>query len=215
MTKMCEFKLKSLISNFFSLESQNLPNWIQPCIVNQNGYLKSYLWSSEHCSKIRLCELNIKDKFKAESLVIYPNVDLDVPIFGTEYVQVSNKRYFGAIDFHPISKNEEYLNYLEMFPNTKIKKSKFYDLNEFFSKKFWTKRQSKDFYNEYLIWVKFYINQYQKYLCDSHSEPKTFESLHQKYNQHMSQKDPAFGILKIYFGNEFSKKYIDEFLFKS
>jgi len=211
---MYEFKLKDLIQNFFNLKNQNLPNWIQPCITNPNGHLKSYVWSDDYCYKVRLCELDIKDKFKAESLVVYPNTNLDVPIFGTEYVQVPNKRYFGAIDFHPINESEKYLNYLEMFPDTKIKKSKFYDLNAFFSKKFWTKRQSKDFYNEYLIWVKCYLHQYQKYLYDSYSSSNTFESLHKEYNQHMSQKDPAFGVLKIYFGKEFSKKYINEFLFK-
>ena len=211
---MCEFKLKDLIQNFFNLENQSLPNWIQPCITNPNGYLKSYVWSDEYCYKIRLCELVIKGKFKAESLVIYPNTNLDAPIFGTEYVQVPNKRYFGAIDFHPINESEKYLNYLEMFPDTKIKKSRFYDLNTFFSKKFWTKRQSKDFYNEYLIWVKCYLHQYQKYLYDLHLSPNTLESLHQEYNLHMSHKDPAFGVLKIYFGKEFSKKYIGEFLFK-
>lgn len=212
---MCEFKIKKILQTFLNIKQQNLPKWLQSTIKNKNGYLKSYLWSNDYCYRIRLCELNIKNKFQAESLIIYPNLDLNMPIFGTEYVQIPNKKYFGAIDFHPTNNNQNYLDYLEMFPDTKIKQSKFYDLNTFFSKKFWTKKQTKDFYNEYLIWTKCYLHQYQKYLNNSCQSSEKFEFSHQKYNQHMSQKDPAFGILKVYFGNEFSKKYIHEFLFNS
>lgn len=210
-----QFKVKDIILDFLDVEVQNLPSWLNCKIENHHGYVKSYLWKNNLCHKIRLTEVSIKNKFTAESLVIYPKVNLNVPIFGTEYIQVPNKRYYGAIDFHPINDKNEYLKYLEMFPDTKMCSSKFYDLKKFFSKKFWSKRQNKNFYGEYLIWFKCYLYQYQKYLCDSHSQNESFESIHVQYNYHMSQKDPALGILKSYFGKDFANKYIHEFLFSA
>jgi hypothetical protein len=35
------------------------------------------------------------------------------------------------------------------------------------------------------------------------------------YNEHMAANDPAFGVLKSYFGKEFAKEYIHNFLFSN
>jgi len=205
--------IKNIIKEFFPLIEKSTPDWLNTIIKKDNITLESYLWYSDFCNRIRVCKLTIKDKLKAETLVIYPREYYETPIFGTEYLEISDKKYFGAIDFHPVSENKEYLSYMEMFPDIKQNKSKIYDLEKYFSEKFWIRKDNKDFYNEYQIMLKCYLHQYKKCLYNSQLKSVSYLNKHQKYNEHMSLYDPAYGILKNYFPEEFVKKYIQGFLF--
>ena len=207
--------LKDILKEFLDLSSTEVPIWVERTSNNDSIKLKSYLFKSDYCKRIRVCELNIERKFKAESLVIYPNHHCETPIFGTEYLQIGSKKYFGAIDFHPISANEDYMSYVDMFPNSKTNTSKFYDLEKYFSKKLWIKKNSECFYNEYQIMVKCYLHQYTKCLMNSTPKKESFAEHHQKFDDYMSTNDPAFGILKSYFNKEFAEKYVKYFLFYS
>jgi 15,16-dihydrobiliverdin:ferredoxin oxidoreductase len=162
-----------------------------------------------------LCELNVENKFQAETLVIYPDYCYDTPIFGTEYLKIGNKKYFGAIDFHPVNENENYFPYIEMFPDAKTNTSKFYNLNQYFSNKLWIRKGNECFYNEYQIMLKCYLHQYKKCLFNSNIKKESFQDEHNNFNRYMSSNDPAFGILKSYFSKDFTEKYIQEFLFTS
>ena len=205
--------LKNIIGEFFNLEYLPLPNWLEPKIKSENAILSSYLWTSSNVEKIRLCELKITDKFYAESLLIYPKKKSLLPIFGTEFLNIGNRKYFGAIDFHPVCKNKLYLKYLEDFPNTKETNLKRYDVNRFFSEKLWIKKSNKDFYSEYCIWAKCYLYQYKKMVeCENPENPVDTDSF-AEYNEYMSSNDPAFGILKSYFNEHFAEDYINQFLF--
>lgn len=205
--------LESIVNQFITDKTEiKVSEWMN----NKNVISKIY--QSEDFYKIRLSYINVKDKFLAESLVIYPNTNYESPIFGTEYMNIGNKTYFGAIDFHPLHRQYEYEKnyieeYLEFFPNKKITESKYYDLNTFFSNHLWVKKEKKDLINEYQILLKCYLCQYLK--CIRNSYPITHDNQleHLKYNQHMGENDPVAGILKSYFGKEFSQKYIKEFLF--
>lgn len=204
--------LKEIVQEFFELE--NVSQYC-PTIKNNTAVLSSYLWNSKLCSKIRLCNFEVKDKFYAESLVIYPDVTYETPIFGTEYLRIGNKKYFGVIDFHPITEDDRYLNFMEMFTDRTINKTSFYELNRFFSKKLWISKRKQDFYNEYQIMVKCFLHQYRKCLESYTKSNRSFKDKHIQYNEYMSTNDPAFGILKSYFGKEFAEEYIHNFLFSN
>lgn len=201
--------LEDILNEFVGdKKSIDLPQWMNTKSVS------SKLYSSDLFSNIRLSRINIENKFYAESLVIYPHKQYDAPIFGTEYMNIGNKTYFGAIDFHPLKNKNDIESYLKEFPNKKITSSKYYDLNKFFSNHLWVKKQKSNLINEYQILLKCYLHQYLKCIKNSNIGHKDdIELLHKKYNQHMGENDPVAGILKSYFGEEFSKKYIKEFLF--
>lgn len=205
--------LKSIIKEFFDLTSIELPEWLDESFTNDSANLKSYTFKSDHCRRIRICELNVENKFQAETLVIYPDYCYDTPIFGTEYLKIGNKKYFGAIDFHPVNENENHLPYIEMFPDKKTTTSKFYDLNKYFTNKLWVRKGNECFYNEYQIMIKCYLHQYKKCLFNSDIKKESFEDKHNNFNRYMSSNDPAFGILKSYFSKDFTERYIQEFLF--
>lgn len=210
--------IKDIIPHYFEdLKSLDLPDWLDNNIVKDNITLNSYIWESNKVRKIRVCELSIPGKFLAETLVVYPNFNYDTPIFGTEYMVIGGKKYFGAIDFHPLKTDLEYekkyiskyLNDFEESHNT----SKIYDLTKHFSKKLWLKKDSKDFYDCYLEQIKKYLEKFS--LCLKESEKNNCSSIdyHKSYDNHLSITDPAYGILKAHFDQEFAKKYIGSFLF--
>jgi len=186
--------------------------------TSQNAELKSYEWTGELISCARLCELNVPGKFTAETLVIYPSPFTLTPIFGTEYISIADKKFFGAIDFHPLYQTDEYAKeqineYLYDFPPRYVEESKFYDLSKYFSQKFWHKKSEETFHEEYSDWVDRYLSRYRVALIGgvigADNTPR-----HAGYDRHMAKNDPAHGILKAYFSEEFANLYIEKFLFR-
>lgn len=207
--------LNQILNEFFDLKQLNLPVQFSNPIQKGEATLSSYLWATKFCRKIRICELQVSNKFYAESLVIYPDFYYETPIFGTEYLKIGDRKYFGAIDFHPTPNSEDYLKFLKMFPNKTIDNSCFYDLEYFFSPKLWLHKRKEDFYNEYQIMVKCFLHQYQKCLLSSQKVTQSNQNSQIQYNEHMTTNDPAFGILKSYFGEQFSEEYLHNFLFSN
>lgn len=193
--------------------SSDFSKEIQPDIILDNVSLRSSLWIGPKFHRVRLCELDIPGKFMAETLVIYPDTRYDFPIFGCEYLKIGDKKFFGGVDFHPISRSTDYAKaYLSEFPDSTKENSKFYDLSNYFSSKFWLKKDSVDFYSEYIDKVDQYLAKYR--LCvEEAKKVKNSSQAQIQYNNHMAENDPARGILKAYFSAKFAETYIHKFLF--
>ena len=166
--------LSHILSKHFNLTPVDLPNWLDPVVENESAVIRSYSWTSDRCRRIRLCDLEIKDKFTAVTLVIYPEFKYETPIFGTEYLRIGGKKFFGATDFHPVRSGAEYeqeyiLNYLGDMPDRDKENSKFYDLTKFFSRKFWLKKETTDFWDEYIKTTDLFLNRYRTCLFESKS----------------------------------------------
>jgi 15,16-dihydrobiliverdin:ferredoxin oxidoreductase len=168
--------------------------------------------------RARLCQLQCKDKFTAETFVLYPSPRTDAPIFGCEYLAIGDKKFFGGVDFHPLSTSigyrEKYIErFLGDFPDTTLEESKFYDLSTYFSNKFWVVKSDKDMYLEFLEKSFVYLERYKQMLASADITEGPNLVLHAKYDTHMAKNDPARGILKAYFSEEFAENYIYNFLF--
>ena len=200
----------------YNLTELPLPEWLEAEVGSEGTSIKSYVWKSGWLRRIRLCELNLKDKFVAESLVIYPDWTLINPVFGTEFVNAGGRRFFGTIDFHPLQNdyvyNDQYINkHLGDQPNRSKNTSNIYDLNKFFTKKLWVKSDKTNFYEEYLKDLELYLKRYLKMMAKPRRE--NARELQGQYDKHLAGTDPALGILKSYYDKEFAEKYIHEFLF--
>ena len=200
----------------YNLQELPLPEWLEAEVGSEGASIKSYVWKSGWLRRVRLCELNLKDKFVAESLVIYPDWTLINPIFGTEFVNAGGRRFFGTIDFHPLQNdyvyNDQYINnHLGDQPDRSKNKSNIYDLNKFFSKKLWIRSDKTNFYEEYLESLEVYLKRYLKMMAKPRHE--NARELQGQYDKHLAGTDPALGILKNYYDKEFAEKYIHEFLF--
>lgn len=210
--------LKDRIGEFFPEATPlNLPKWLNEVVEKDNTTIKSYLWETNKIRKIRLCELNVKNKFQAETLVIYPDFCYETPILGTEYLNINNAKFFGAVDLHPLKMDDEYINkyimnYMGDLPHRTRDSSKIYDLNKYFSKKFWIQKRPTDFYSEYAAVVDDYISRFKSCLENSQKNDSSYP-YHVGYDKHLAKTDPAYGILKAHFDKEFAEKYISTFLF--
>lgn len=211
--------LRSVRINFpeWEQDSSLLPESLAPEKTEGDAVLRSYVWSGETIRRARLCEFEVPGKFTAETLVVYPSLETMTPIFGTEYITIANKKFFGAIDFHPLSQDPSYTGkyideYLYDFPLRTAERSKFYDLSTYFSSRFWIKKSDADFHDEYIDWTDRYLGRYRMALMDGEIGESN-KDFHVAYDKHMAENDPAHGILKSYFSAEFADFYVKEFLF--
>ena len=198
-------------------ETNKLPEGLEHLTVSQGSEIRSYVWRGESIRRARVCELNIPGKFTAETLVIYPDWHTQTPILGTEYITIADRKFFGAIDFHPLLQTPEYSEkwieeYLYDFPERETETSKFYDISKYFSSKFWMKKSESDFSTKYSDWADRYMGRYQMALMGGELGESNWR-LHADYDKHMALNDPAHGILKSYFGSEFADFYVHKFLF--
>lgn len=179
--------------------------------------LISTAWEGEKSGfyRARTCIFEAKDKFRAETLVIYPCVGHFLPVFGCEYIELP-KKSLAVIDFHPIEKNlSPIMEVLSLQPDRIVEKSVHYDLQEFFSPKMWHERGGKEVYLNFQTACEVYIHQYYTLLQGNSPLNVDYPSTHKKYNGYMGANDPAHGILKGYFDQEFADDYIREFLFRT
>lgn len=211
--------LNQVISNVFPdwRMTNEFPSGLSHIEELNNAKIISRTWDGDGIRRARLCQLSIPEKFHAETLVIYPWEMSEAPIFGCEYLRIGGKKYFGGIDFHPLAQTDEYLreyidNYLDDMPDTEAETSKFYDLKQYFSQKFWFKKKGYDFYNYFYSTAEEYLVRY-KQLLEEMEPTHSMLGLHRKYDLHMGDHDPAHGILKAYFSEEFANFYIRKFLF--
>lgn len=178
-----------------------------------NAIISSFLWTGGRFRRARICNLLVPGKFFAETLVIYPQYEYDFPIFGAEYLCINQTKFFGAVDFHPISDRSNYaLEYLGDFPDRDKNFSKFYDFSEYFSDKMWLRKSESSLYDEFLSITDSYLKRYA--ICAQQCQAITdTKSAQIRYDTHMAKNDPAHGILKAYFSEDFANHYIKNFLF--
>lgn len=157
----------------------------------------------------RGCILTVPGKFFAETLLVYPAEGRDFPIFGSEYIEMTN-RYFGATDFHPPNRKNDLVDAIfSGFPDRIVQSSRHYDLDGYFSTKLWHKRDKKPFYDEFKDICTSRLRYYMDNLQSVTQETKNFSD----FDAYMAENDPAHGILKSYFGSDFANDYIKEYLF--
>lgn len=157
----------------------------------------------------RGCILTVPGKFFAETLLVYPSEGRDFPIFGSEYIEMAN-RCFGATDFHPPNgKNNRVNDIFSHFPDRVVQSSRHYDLDGYFSKKLWHKRDKKPFYDEFKNVCTSRLQYYMDNLQSVTAETGDFSD----FDAYMAENDPAHGILKSYFGSDFANDYIKGYLF--
>ena len=163
--------------------------------------------------KSRECVLTVPGKVFAQTVAIYPSVGVNLPIFASEYLQIGQNS-FGAVDFQPSGTGEtDYGSLLEQFPARTVQSSRHYDLDTWFSPVLWLEKGDIGvrgaFEREYLARLGAYYALLNSNLMIGGAEPDS----HRAFNGYMAQHDPARGILKAYFGAEFTNDYLRLVLF--
>ena len=195
----------------------------------KDSVIRSWLWDVPGFRRWRVTRMDAGNKLQVLNSVAYPEYKNDQPILGIDLLWFGVKHKLVAVlDFQPLIQNDEYfLKYYKgleslkaSFPIFNNKSTKnIYDLNKYFSP--WVLFYSGDvdsiedsLTNIFYDFLQHYwqINQ-TAYPMSFALNPSKVKELHVGYDLYNSERDPAHGLFKSYFGQEWADEFVNNFLF--
>ena len=192
--------------------------------------IKNWLFESPRFRKWRITKLDGGEKIQVFNTVAYPIFKCEQPILGVDILWFGNsQKLLTVLDYQPLIQDKEYLqkycsklntikNEFSEFDNTKMKR--IYDSNKYFSP--WViicrgnkSNLDKDLDNIFYSFLEEYLK-INTFLSENQFlNPKEIQSKHFEYDKYSSEKDPAEKLFKNFFGEEWTGKFIRNFLFTS
>ena len=220
-----------LITNLEKINSERvkLPNDLEEYKNENSTYIiKNWLFKSSKFRKWRITKLDGGEKIQVFNTVSYPTFNSELPILGVDILWFgASQKLLAVLDYQPLIQDKNYLEqycksiqfikkrYCE-FDNTKMKKV--YDSNRYFSPWVIICRGGRVHIDKYLLKVfDIFLSEYLK-MVYYHSEnnflnKEQIEKQQIDYDLYSSQKDPAGKLFKSFFGEEWAKKFIKNYLF--
>ena len=190
--------------------------------------IKNWLFKTPEYRKWRITKLDGGDKLQVFNTVAYPNFKSEWPILGADILWFGTSQKLLAIfDYQPLIQEKKYLekycsnldiikNQYSVFDNNKMKN--IYDSKKYFSPWVMICRGNKlnldrDLNSIFCLFVNDYLrinklNQNNQFL--------NFEQIknnHVDYDKYSAEKDPADKLFKNFFGETWTEKFINNFLF--
>jgi 15,16-dihydrobiliverdin:ferredoxin oxidoreductase len=201
--------------------------------VSQRGkspaMIESWCYQSPQFRKIRYTYINAGEMAQIFNSVIYPSYDYDLPLLGIDFLAFGKKKILVVLDFQPLFREEEYLNqYIEPMRSIREKypdlaqdiPMKFYDANQYFSPYLlFAKTDADTVVNQLFPAYQEFIQLYWQLVDHARPDPqeksrKRILEAQKSYDQYSAERDPASGLFSSYFGQEWSEKFLYEFLFE-
>jgi len=197
--------------------------------VRGNAVIRSWLWDVPGFRRWRVTRMDAGNKIQVLNTVAYPEYINNHPILGIDLIWFGMKNKLVAVlDFQPLIQDEEYfLTYYQGLKSLKTNYSEFnsnkamkiYDSNNYFSP--WVLFYSGTFdaleislnnlIDKFLnTYWHIYSEKLDKYKNLSHKDVMT---LHRNYDTYSCERDPAHGLFKSYFGEEWANNFLHNFLF--
>jgi len=186
-------------------------------------------FESQQFRKIRVTYFDGGDSVQVLNALWYPHYAYDLPVLGIDLISLGKNRVLNVIDFQPLQTSTDYsLKYIEHLTAIRNKypelqgtlSGKIYDDTSFFSKNMLFGRFSDESkiatvltpaYEEYLD---AYIDLINNTSPDYSEEKQLYvKSRQAAYDTYSAIKDPAVGLFDAYFGKEWSKSFVHDFLF--
>ncbi len=188
----------------------------------------SYGFQSSKLRQIRAAHVQGGDSLQVLNFVIFPQLNYDLPFFGADLVTLPGGHLI-ALDMQPLFSNAEYQEkYTQPILPIFQAHQKYLpwggdfpeEAKPFFSPAFlWTRPQETSIvenrvfaaFKEYLAAYLDFVEQAVA-IADSQSLA-AIESAQLKYIRYRAEKDPARGMFKRFYGEEWTEEYIHGFLF--
>ena len=207
-----------------------IPNGLEKCIsIKGDGMIRSWLWQVPGFRRWRITRLEVGTKLQVLNSVAYPDSSNDQPLMGIDLLWFgSQNKLVAVLDFQPLIQDQHYLD--KHFKDLKSLSQKFPEFN---NNQLMYSFDPTKYFSPWVLFCrgglaelegslpKVYQNFLDSYwkLTESNSEtPSEISSdqvikLQYEYNIYSSQKDPAHGLFVRYFGEEWTARYLNEFLF--
>ena len=190
--------------------------------------IKNWIFESQQYRKWRITKLDGGDKLQVFNTVAYPNFKSEFPILGADILWFGTSQKLLAIfDYQPLIQEKKYLqkycssldfikNQYSVFDNHKMKN--IYDSKKYFSPWVMICRGNKLNLDRDLnkIFHSFVINYLNIYRLNPDNQFLNLEQIkinQIKYDKYSFEKDPADKLFKSFFGEKWTTKFINDFLF--
>jgi phycoerythrobilin:ferredoxin oxidoreductase len=225
-----------LLENRLDLASYPIPEgFASKCAVSGKGkhqeevITTSYGFQSSKLRQIRAAHVQGGDSLQVLNFVIFPKPQYDLPFFGADLVTLPGGHLI-AIDMQPLFRDEP--AYIEKYAAPVMPLLEKYqphlpwggnfpeDAKTFFSPAFlWTRLQSTEAIQTHVFGAfKDYLNAYLGFV--EQAQPVTDEARLSEiqasqlnYIRYRAEKDPARGMFRRLYGEEWTEEYIHGFLF--
>ncbi len=222
-----EIKSYSLEDRYLNKES-NIGSIKKPVKVK----LATWGFITNKIRKVRSACLQVGESISILNLVVSPHCNYDLPFFGADFVTLKNGHLI-ALDLQPALKNDIkhtkkvwdrilpiHQKWQSLLPHGGSIPD---DAKPYFSPGFlWSrfplgsdgdKIISEVLYEAYIEYIKLYLELLDESI--SEGEERSLELLkgQKNYMQYRAKKDPARGLLRSYFGEEWAESYINQVLF--
>ena len=188
----------------------------------------SYAVCSKKLRQIRAAHVQGGGLVQVLNFVIFPRLDYDLPFFGADLVTLPGGHLI-AIDMQPLFGDRD--SYRAKYADPVMETFKKYQVNlpwggdfpeeakAFFSPAFlWTRPKETeavethvfDAFKDYLALYLDFVDAAEKMQTTEHSE---IQAAHLRYLRYRAEKDPARGMFKRFYGEEWTEEYIHGFLF--
>tara|TARA_Y100001968_G_scaffold47153_1_gene37360 strand:+ start:19407 stop:20117 length:711 start_codon:yes stop_codon:yes gene_type:complete len=191
--------------------------------------IRNWLWDVPGFRRWRVTRLDAGDKLQVLNSVAYPNFYKDKPIMGIDLLWFDKrKKLVAVLDFQPLIQDQSYFD--KYFDGLKDLKKRFpdfsnqnnmfsYDPHQYFSPWLIFCKGGLQEVNKMLpeIFTLFLESYWQMALIENNNSlqlsPKEVEDLQINYDKYSKEKDPAHGLFSRFFGEQWTEKYMNQFLF--
>jgi phycoerythrobilin:ferredoxin oxidoreductase len=189
----------------------------------------SHAFQTEKLRQIRAAHVQGGKSLQVLNFVIFPHLNYDLPFFGADLVTLPGGHLI-ALDMQPLFRNDSAYQAKYTEPVLPIFNSYQKDLpwggdfpeeaSSFFSPAFlWTRPQETELvetkvFEAFKDYLRLYLDfvQQAEIIKDS-QHLATIEEAQLKYLRYRAEKDPARGMFKRFYGEEWTEEYIHGFLF--
>ena len=198
--------------------------------ADKHFVIKNWLYKSPSFRKWRITKLDGGEKIQVFNSVAYPTFECEQPILGIDILWFGNsQKLLTVLDYQPLIQNKEYLkkycsklnlikDKFPAFNNTKMKN--IYDSNKYFSPWVIISRGNQsnldeDLHNIFYLFLEEYLKINAFFSGNQFLNSQEIQSKQIEYDQYSADKDPADKLFKKFFGEEWTDKFIRNFLFTS
>ena len=193
------------------------------------GIIRSWLWKLPGFRRWRVTRLDAGERLQVLNSVAYPDFTNDQPLMGIDLLWFGGrKKLVAVLDFQPLIQDQSYFrryfqgleSLSKKFPElTKDESMHSFDPNKYFSPWLLFCRGGLEQMRGSLpIAFKEFLDCYWNLDAYNNSMPQKLSrsevfKLQSEYDTYSAERDPAHGLFVNYFGQDWTERYLKEFLF--
>ena len=194
-----------------------------------DGIIRSCLWKLPGFRRWRITRLDAGERLQVLNSVAYPHFTNDQPLMGIDLLWFGgSQKLVAVLDFQPLIQDQSYFqryfqglkSLSKRFPElTKDESMHSFDPHKYFSPWLLFCRGGLDQLEGPLpLAFKEFLDCYLKLDFNGNSIPHKLSSsevfrLQSEYDTYSAERDPAHGLFINYFGQDWTERYLKEFLF--